>query len=107
MSGLGDVVDDVHTRFMSWIQEVNAKSEAGSFVEYLTDSIIGLDVKLFDVIEVLKGLKTEWNDCWEAVHEGDWTRFSTFIKEDLPDPDTPVTYVINPTGNLTSTFFKL
>jgi hypothetical protein len=83
MSGLGEAVDDVHTRFINWIQEINAKSESGSFVEYLTDSILGLDVKLFDVIEVLKGLKTEWNDCWEAVHEGDWTRFSTFIKEDL------------------------
>ena len=31
----------------------------------------------------------------------------SLIRVDFPDPDTPVTHVNNPTGMLTSKFFKL
>lgn len=77
------VIDDGRAKIAGWASELYLKADEGSLLESFAGAILTVNEKILELKETLADLKPKWDDCWEAVHEGDWTRFSTFIKEDL------------------------
>lgn len=82
-SGLSDFIDSTRDKIAGWAIDLAGNTKDGTFLHWFAEAIIDLHVKINDLKEVLGDLKVSWDDCWEAVHEGDWTRFSTFISESL------------------------
>ena len=80
---LDGAIGRVATSTLQWATELHNKTDEGTFVHAFAEILMNVNEKILEMMPTLLELKEKWNDCWEAVHEGDWTRFSTFIKEDL------------------------
>lgn len=82
-SEVGTYIDNARQSVADWAIELAGSTSDGTFMHGFAEVIIAIDANIVKLKNTLGGLKEQWSDCWEAVHEGDWTRFSTFIKQDL------------------------
>lgn len=83
LSGLGEYLDSARISVVEWAMEMASSMPDDSIMRSLLESFIAFDAKLRDMEPTFQALGESWSDCWERVHEGDWTAFSEWIKSDL------------------------